>query len=327
LPRRGSCGQHSNPCRGIRKFKETKRDRYYTDAEIVAIGKAIAAHEAEGKILPGCAAAIRLAPMTGLRLGELLNLLWTDVDLDAGALEIRDAKAGSRRHPVGAAAVAFLGALTRVGPWVCQGCTPDRRLSTRLLQYDWVSVRTKAELTDARFHDLRHSYGTFAGATKANAFLIRDAMGHKTLAMTGRYVGQDVDPMRELAWLAVESQWRADRQAGHPDCSMEDSIRRKFARLPRRGNGAWRVMYDTGARLVAEFPEKVGALGPDVRFVPGPEGGRHIDVSTVETARKYHRDGAALFPKMHPDRQAQWHEFADIGARPIISAGTKSHRK
>ena len=28
--------------------------------------------------------------------------------------------------------------------------------------------------------------------------LIKDAMGHKTLAMTGRYVGRDADPMRQL---------------------------------------------------------------------------------------------------------------------------------
>jgi len=33
-------------------------------------------------------------------------------------------------------------------------------------------------------------------ATGANAFLVRDILGHKTLAMTGRYVSRDVDPLR-----------------------------------------------------------------------------------------------------------------------------------
>ena len=189
---------NSNPCRHLKRYRETVRSRFYDDAELRAIGEAIAALEAEGAILPGCAAAIRLAPMTGCRLGELLELLWSDVDLEHGMLEIRDAKAGARRHPVGAAAVAFLGALARMGPWVCRGVVPDRRLSIRALQQAWEAVRTRAKLTDARFHDLRHSYGTMAGATGANAFLVKDAMGHKTLAMTGRYVGRDADPMRQL---------------------------------------------------------------------------------------------------------------------------------
>jgi integrase len=189
---------NSNPCRHLRKFKEAVRSRFYDDAELKAIGATVAELEAEGKILPGAAAAIRLAPLTGCRLGEILNLQWADVNLASGALEIRDAKAGSRRHPIGAAAFAFLASLARGGPWVCQGVVPDKRLSTRGAQKGWEDVRARAGLADARFHDLRHSYGTFAGSTGAGAFLVRDAMGHKTMAMTGRYVNQDADPMRQL---------------------------------------------------------------------------------------------------------------------------------
>jgi integrase len=189
---------NSNPCRHLRKYKENARTRFYDDKELQAIGKAVADLEAKGELLPGVATAIRLAAMTGLRLRENLYLRWGDVDLKAGALEIRDAKAGSRRHPIGAATIAFLSNLKRAGPWVCQGVVPDRHLSTRLLSYGWQAVRERAKLKDARFHDLRHSYGTFAGATGANAFLVKDAMGHKTLAMTGRYVGKDADPMRQL---------------------------------------------------------------------------------------------------------------------------------
>ena len=190
--------QNSNPCRGIRRFKEVVRERFYDDAELRAIGTALAELEAEGTILPGAVAAIRLAALTGCRLSELLNLQWVDVDLAGGVFNIRDAKAGARRHSIGAATVAFLGVLARLGPWVCQGNVPDRRLSARALQSAWEAVRDRAKLNDARFHDLRHSYGTFAGATGANAFMVKDAMGHKTLAMTGRYIGRDADPMRQL---------------------------------------------------------------------------------------------------------------------------------
>ena len=54
-------------------------------------------------------------------------------------------------------------------------------------------------LADARLHDLRHSVGTYAAQAGANAFPVRDKLGHKTLAMTGRYVGRDADPLRVLS--------------------------------------------------------------------------------------------------------------------------------
>ena len=37
-------------------------------------------------------------------------------------------------------------------------------------------------------HDLRHTAGTFAALAGANAFAVRDLLGHRTLAMTSRYV-------------------------------------------------------------------------------------------------------------------------------------------
>ena len=49
-------------------------------------------------------------------------------------------------------------------------------------------IRDRAGLTDVRLHDLRHTTGTYAGAAGLNAFIVRDLLGHKTLAMTGRYV-------------------------------------------------------------------------------------------------------------------------------------------
>ncbi len=37
------------------------------------------------------------------------------------------------------------------------------------------------------------------GQTGANAFLVRDKLGHKTLAMIGRYVNRDAAPLRDLS--------------------------------------------------------------------------------------------------------------------------------
>jgi hypothetical protein len=41
--------------------------------------------------------------------------------------------------------------------------------------------------------------GTYAGSAGLNAFMVRDLLGHKTLAMTNRYVERDADPLRAAA--------------------------------------------------------------------------------------------------------------------------------
>jgi integrase len=74
-----------------------------------------------------------------------------------------------------------------------------------VLEKVWGRIRTAAQLSDVRLHDLRHTVGTYAGQSGANAFLVRDLLRHKNLAMTGRYVNRSDDAYFE------RSGRRADR--------------------------------------------------------------------------------------------------------------------
>ncbi len=56
------------------------------------------------------------------------------------------------------------------------------------MQNAWRRLRVKAGLPNGRLHDFRHTTGTFAAQAGLNAFMVRDLLGHKTMAMTGRYV-------------------------------------------------------------------------------------------------------------------------------------------
>jgi integrase len=60
-------------------------------------------------------------------------------------------------------------------------------------------MRSAAQLDDVRLHDLRHTVGTYAAQSGANAFLVRDLLRHKNLAMTGRYVNRADEPVRTLS--------------------------------------------------------------------------------------------------------------------------------
>lgn len=195
----GFRSDNTNPCRLIERYRESKRERFLSDAEVTELGRALTELEDTKQEQVNLVNAVRLLLLTGCRLGELLALRWEHVDLRGGVLQIHDAKAGDRVHPIGALTMAFLANLPRSGKWVLSGMDPAKPLSKSTLEHAWIRMRTKAGLRDVRLHDLRHTVGTYAGQTGANAFLIRDKLGHKTLAMTGRYVNRDADPLRELS--------------------------------------------------------------------------------------------------------------------------------
>lgn len=191
----------SNPVKHVKRYREHKRERFFTEPELARLGAVLAEAEATGIELPGVVAAIRLLALTGLRLGEVLGLQWECVDFEAGVLRLLDAKAGARAVPLGAQALALFAELPRVdgSPWVLHGGKPGGPLSASTLEGAWQRIRKRAALADCRAHDLRHTNATFAGQAGANAFLVRDKLGHKTLAMTGRYVERDDDPLRALS--------------------------------------------------------------------------------------------------------------------------------
>ncbi len=188
-----------NPCLGIKRYPERKRERFFSDEELQRIGAALREAETRKADHPNCIAAVRLLAVTGLRVSEALALTWDEVDLDRSCLRLRDAKAGSRTVPLGNDARVLLSSCERVGDFVLWGPDPNSPLSHWALRNFWDQLRIKAKVRDGRLHDFRHTTGTYAAQTGANAFLVRDLLGHKTLAMTGRYVERAVDPMRATA--------------------------------------------------------------------------------------------------------------------------------
>jgi integrase len=216
-----------NPCVGITRFPEKQRERYLADDELARIGKALAAAERENKELPGFILLVRLLATTGLRLGEALALRWSDVDLAGRAIRLPDAKAGARTVHLGAAAVELLDAVEDKSGHVVHGLDATRPLSFSTAQHAWMRLRAKAGIPDGRLHDLRHSVGTFAALAGANAFVVRDLLGHKSLSMTGRYVERAADMVRVIA-DTVSNRVAAALNAG-------STTPAEVLKLPRRG--------------------------------------------------------------------------------------------
>ena len=95
--------------------------------------------------------------------------------------------------------MALLAGLDRAGEYVCYGTDPAEPLTTDQMQNAWRHLRDKAGVSGGRLHDFRHTTGTYAAQAGLNAFMVRDLLGHKTMAMTGRYVEKATEPLRAAA--------------------------------------------------------------------------------------------------------------------------------
>ena len=134
---------------------------------------------------------ILIALETGLRQGELIKLLWKDVDLDSRLLKVRDTKNGEDRViPLSNKSLSILESLPRSGKTVFNA-------SHSSLQNAWKRLIKRSGLIDLHFHDLRHeaiSRFIERGLTIPEAASIS---GHKAQSMLLRYAHPDLSYIKK----------------------------------------------------------------------------------------------------------------------------------
>ena len=124
---------------------------------------------------------IEFAIETGMRRSEILKLKWCDVNLENGFAILYDTKNGEDRSvPLTHDCIHILKHLdektARIFP-----------ISANCLRLAWTRARKKANITDLRFHDLRHeAVSRFfeMGMSVPEVALIS---GHKDLGQLFRY--------------------------------------------------------------------------------------------------------------------------------------------
>ncbi|OUS03884.1 integrase [Rhodobacterales bacterium 52_120_T64] len=187
----------SNPCRHVPKYREVKRERYLSKAELRQLGTTLTELEAEGAETPYIGAAFRLLTLTGCRLSEIQTLRW-DYITERG-IELPDSKTGSRRIPLPAAARAVLASLPNpdANPFVIAGKLPNTHITD--LQHPWRRIRARAGLTGVRIHDLRHTYASNAVSGGMPIQMVGKLLGHTQLQTTMRYAHLADDPVNRAA--------------------------------------------------------------------------------------------------------------------------------
>jgi len=173
-----------NPCRGIKKFKEEKRERFLSLVELKRLGEALDAVQHKS---PYVSHFFRLLILTGCRLGEIQTLKWDYVDLESSILRLPDSKTGKKTIYLGAAAIDEIKRIPRVvgNPYVICGNIEGRYLAD--VQAPWERVRKVAMIEDVRIHDLRHTFASRAVALGQGLPTIGKLLGHSQTQTTARY--------------------------------------------------------------------------------------------------------------------------------------------
>lgn len=178
------------------------------------------------------AAVWRLFALTGMRRGEVLGLRWSDVDLDAARLSIRQtvvemstgivvgtpkSSAGVRTIALDAATVSALRRWRRAQleerMLMGEGWQDDDdRVATEpdgsAVHPNTLSRRFKmmckaADLPPIRLHDVRHSYATAALSSGVNVKVVSKRLGHADIAVTLRVYAHVLPGDDEAAASAV----------------------------------------------------------------------------------------------------------------------------
>lgn len=174
----------TNPCRGIKKYKEQMRERFLSADELKRLGVALTDEEPWAKSAVNC---IRLLILTGCRLSEIQTLKWEYVDLPNSMLHLPDSKTGKKTVYLGSAAVDELRRIPHIddNPYVIYGQLDGQHLTD--LQRPWRRIRKAAGLEEVRIHDLRHTFASKGVALGQGLTTVGKLLGHTQAQTTARY--------------------------------------------------------------------------------------------------------------------------------------------
>ncbi|XTI72738.1 tyrosine-type recombinase/integrase [Acidithiobacillus sp. AC3] len=134
--------------------------------------------------------AVLLALTTGGRQAETMGATWRQIDLNRATLTLEETKNGSRRTLHLTAPVLELlrerAKVRRIDTDLLFPSKVNPRQPVNLRQ-PWEKALEQAGIADFHWHDLRHTFASYAAMNGASLPELAALLGHKTLAMVQRY--------------------------------------------------------------------------------------------------------------------------------------------
>ncbi len=185
-----------NPAVGIEGFSESKRERYITDEEFEAIKRVAKSHDFSTHLVDIMDALYH----TAQRSGRILALKWRQIDLKERTITFEQASKTKKVPHVIWINDPLFSLLSKkkvrrsLVPWVFhkQDGTPYKSINKA-----WNTACKKAEVKDARIHDIRHKSITDMVRAGFSLEFVGRVAGHSTPSTTHRYAHLSVDATKE----------------------------------------------------------------------------------------------------------------------------------
>lgn len=206
-----------NPVKEIDFYSEEARNRKLETHEFQPLFEAMNSDNRQD-----IATVIKIALLTGARRSNVLQMKWSDLQLDRKIARLsRDLKGndtieydlspiwiipsvdfkGKRVHEIALSdtVVEILKKIKKNTFSIYVFPAPLSKGSKPLtsIRKPWSRIKKSAGIEGLRFHDLRRSFGTFI-ATSANSQMIKQALGHKSITTSQKYIATNADSVRAL---------------------------------------------------------------------------------------------------------------------------------
>lgn len=166
-----------NPVTMIKKPSSSQgRDRILNDEELDRLFIQLE------KVSPWYKPLVEFALETAMRRGELMSLLWLNINFEKSVAFLPLTKNGDSRYiPLSTKAIKILKTLPRD---IEGRVFPLNKQTVSIL---FLRAARRAKLSDIHFHDLRHMAITRLASVFSNPMEIAAISGHKSLSMLKRY--------------------------------------------------------------------------------------------------------------------------------------------
>ncbi|GAB60898.1 MAG: site-specific integrase [Candidatus Jettenia sp.] len=179
-----------NPCKEVKRFKVTQqRDRILSGVEVGLIFDR----------LTGKDRLMVLASLfTGMRLGEVLRLKWSDIDFPKGLTTFVQSKTGKLvTIPLSSFLATELQAYkqSQCGENVFEDRDITRVVAASHSQH-FNKLFKSIGINNFSFHSLRHCFASISSNTGSDIVTTKELLGHSDVGMTMRYSHSQLDAKR-----------------------------------------------------------------------------------------------------------------------------------
>lgn len=178
----------TNPTMAIKKLPENnERYRWLTEEE-------------QKKLLSHCSGMTQIIVMialkTGMRWGEIINLKWRQspnsnyIDFDNDAIVVHESLSKSQKSrfiPLSGTLKQVLQKVPKYSGAEYIFWNPTKKRQLRTIRTSFENAVKRAEISDFRFHDLRHTFASQLVRSGVDLYVVQKLLGHANPKMTQRY--------------------------------------------------------------------------------------------------------------------------------------------